>query len=76
MVDQCLDLVGRPFMAKEAQNDADGFFGDSILYSGFCSQLPDQFVHLPRLNRLFTGPISLALHLDLPINELQAILPQ
>ena len=31
---------------EELQNNADGLFSDSIIDAGFCSQLPNQFVHI------------------------------
>ncbi len=72
VVDQGLDFVGRPLVAKEAQDDADGFFRDSILYSGFRSQSSYQFIHMPRPNRLLAGA-SFVFYLDLLHRELQAI---
>jgi hypothetical protein len=45
-VDQRLDLVGGTLLAKETQNDADGFFSYSFIDAGLCSQLLNQFVHI------------------------------
>jgi hypothetical protein len=61
VVDQDLDFVGGPLVAKETQDDADGFFRDSILYAGFRSQLSYQFVHVPRPNRLLAGSLIVVL---------------
>src|SRR3954453_3107211 len=34
LVDQSLDLVGRPLIAEETENDADGFLGDNAIDAG------------------------------------------
>ena len=58
LVDQGLNFVGRALVAKETQDDADGFFSDGILDAGFRSQLSYQFVHIgPALNRLLAGSL-------------------
>jgi hypothetical protein len=45
-VDQGLNFVGRSLIAKETQDDADGFFSHNIIDAGFHSQPPYQFVHI------------------------------
>jgi hypothetical protein len=46
LVDQRLNLVGGTLLAEETQDDADGFFSDSFIDAGLCSQLLNQFVHI------------------------------
>src|SRR5437762_5961656 len=45
LVDQSLDLVGRPLVTDETQNDADGFLSDNAIDAGLGGQLSNQFVH-------------------------------
>src|SRR3954464_3734 len=56
LVDQSLDLVGRTLVAEETQNDADGFFRDSVVNADLGGQRSNQFVHVaPALGRLLPG---------------------
>jgi hypothetical protein len=55
-VDQCLNFIGWPFIAKEAKNDTDGFFSHNIIDAGLYGQPSNQFVHIA-LNRLLTGSL-------------------
>ena len=45
-VDQGLNFVGRALVAKETQDNADGFFSHSTIDAGLCGQLSYQFVHI------------------------------
>jgi hypothetical protein len=45
-VNQCLNLVGRPLIAEEIQDNANGFFSDSTIDAGLGGQPPYQLVHL------------------------------
>jgi hypothetical protein len=58
LVDQGLDLAGRPLIAKEAENDADGLFSHSSINAGLGGQPSNQFVHnLPRPQPVLAGPL-------------------
>jgi hypothetical protein len=58
LVDQGLDFVGRPLVAQEAQNDADGFFSHSTINAGLGGQPTNQFVHItPRPQPVLAGPL-------------------
>ena len=51
-----LNFFGGAFVAKETQDDADGFFSDGVIDTGLCDQSPYQFVHIaPPSNRLLAG---------------------
>jgi hypothetical protein len=41
-----LNFFGGAFVAEETQDDADGFFSDSVIDTGLCDQSPYQFVHI------------------------------
>src|SRR5882757_9214024 len=45
-VNQGLYFIGGALVTEETQNDADGFFRDSIIDAGFSRQPRDQFVHI------------------------------
>src|ERR1700730_13197809 len=45
LVNQGLNLVGGPLVAKETQNDADGFFSHNIIDAGLGGQPRNQFIH-------------------------------
>src|SRR3982074_803505 len=46
LVDPGLNFFGRTFVAKETQDDTDGFFSHSIINAGLYGQPPYQFVHI------------------------------
>jgi hypothetical protein len=74
LIDQCLNLVGRPLTAEEVQDDADGFFSDSTIDAGLHGQPPYQLVHIaPPSTGDLTGSSLSKKHLELPKNEIQAI---
>src|SRR5882724_12794963 len=73
LVDQSLDLVGRPLVTEETQNDADGFLSDNAIDAGLDGQLSNQFVHIaPPSAGLLPGR-SLGIDLERPQSEIQAI---
>jgi hypothetical protein len=74
LVNQCLNLVGRPLGAMEIQDDTDGFFSDSTVDAGLYGQPPYQLVHIaPPSTGDFTGRYLSKDYLELPKNEIQAI---
>src|SRR5256885_6671771 len=73
LVDQSLDLVGRPLVTEETQNDADGFLSDNAIDAGLVGQLSNQFVHIaPPSAGLIPGR-SLKIDLERLRPEIQAI---
>src|SRR3954454_13130694 len=72
LFDQGLNFLGRTFVAKEIQDEADGFFGHSLIEAGLYSQLPNQFVHICPPSSGLVPDAFLGNYLDLPRNELQA----
>src|SRR6266568_7062226 len=73
LVDQSLDLVGRPLVTEETQNDADGFLSDNAIDAGLGRQLSNQFVHIaPPSTGLVPGR-SLRIYLERLRSEIQAI---
>jgi len=45
LLDQRTNLLRWSFLAKEPEHGANGFFGDSLVNSGFCSQIANELVH-------------------------------
>ena len=58
LVDQSLNLVGGTLVAEKTQNDADGFFRDSVVNADLYGQRSNQFVHMaPALSRFVPGRV-------------------